>query len=147
MFWAVHLEPSGAQLTITLQTHTHLSQPRALANTTHNSLFIYSHKKQKNLSLFPPSLRPTRMEPLFVWQQGTWANAPAGDVPAPRPFFLSVFLPACLPWSSPCLSSAAGPARRGQIQSDLAMVCLGWLSNGPSMGSLLVLASQLSTRR
>ena len=36
--------------------------------------------------------------------------------------------------------------RRGQIQSDLAMVCLGWLKTGPSHGSLLVLASQLGTR-
>ena len=36
--------------------------------------------------------------------------------------------------------------RRGQIQSDLAMVCLGWLNTGPRPGSLLVLASRLSTR-
>ena len=41
--------------------------------------------KKKIPSLFPPSLRPTRMEPPFVWQQGSWANAPAGDVPALRP--------------------------------------------------------------
>ena len=76
------------------------------------------------------------------------ANAPAGDVPCSptRPLFsLSVVLSACLPWSFLCLSSAGGPAR-GQIQSDLAMVCLGWLNNGPSSGSLLVLASRLSTR-
>ena len=53
----------------------------------------------------------------FVWQQGKWAKAPAGDVPAP---YLppcshpspppSVFLSSCLPWSSSCFSPAAGPA-------------------------------------
>ena len=109
--WAVHLGPSGAAVLvpllplplsptfrdvlgrpfravrgtidflITLQTRTHLSQPRALANTV--VCFFTTKKKKKYLSLFPPSLRPTRMEPPFVWQQGTWANAPAGDVPAP----------------------------------------------------------------
>ena len=44
-----------------------------------------------------------------------------------RPPFLSVFLSACLPWSSSCFSSAAGPARRGQIQSDPAMLRFPWL--------------------
>ena len=73
--------------------------------------------------------------------------APSSRFPHPPPFFsLSVVLSACLPWSFLCLSSAAGPARRGLIQSDLAMVCLGWLNNGPSSGSLLVQASRLSTR-
>ena len=63
--------------------------------------------------------------------------APSSRFPPPAPLFsLSVVLSACLPWSFLCLSSAAGPARRGQIQSDLAMVCLGWLNNGPSSGSL-----------
>ena len=53
--------------------------------------------------------------------------APSSRFPHPSPFSLSVVLSACLPWSFLSLSSAAGPARRGQIQSDLAMVCLGWL--------------------
>ena len=48
--------------------------------------------------------------------------------PSPTcPPFLSVFLSACLPWSSSCSSSAAGPARRGQIQSDRAMLLFPWL--------------------
>ena len=73
--------------------------------------------------------------------------APSSRFPHPPPFF---------PYLSSCppvflghffgFFSAAGPARRGQIQSDLAMVCLGWLNNGPSSGSLLVLALRLSTR-
>ena len=87
----------------------------------------------------------------FVWQQGKWANAPAGDVPIPTlplpPFPL--FRPSSCPTvllvvSLSLLCRRTG--RRGQIQSDLAMICLGWLIHGPSHGSLLVLASRLSTR-
>ena len=48
-------------------------------------------------------------------------------------FSLSVVLSACLPCSFLCLSSAAGPARCGQIQSDLAMVCLGWSTMVPAL--------------
>ena len=52
---------------------------------------------------------------------------PRGSPFPTRPPFLSVFLSACLPWSSSCFSSAAGPARRGQIQSDRAMLRFPWL--------------------
>ena len=60
-------------------------------------------------SLSPPSLRPTQMIPSFVWQQGKWANAPAGDFLFPLLplsttfhflvfFAISVSLPySCLP--------------------------------------------------
>ena len=46
-----------------------------------------------------------------------------------------------------CLSSAAGPARRSQIQSDLAMVRPQGLNTGLSYGSHLVLALRHSTSR
>ena len=55
------------------------------------------------------------------------------NIPAPSPvlapsFWFSSVLSSGPSWSSPCLSSAAGPARRGQIQSDHAMFRFPWLA-------------------
>ena len=50
--------------------------------------------------------------------------APSSRFPHP-PLFLNFLFPVCR------------PVRRS-VQSDLAMVCLGWLNTGPSSGSLLV---------
>ena len=71
---------------------------------------------------------PLRMTAGYMGSRACWRRPRPVVPPSPtRPPFLSVFLSACLPWSSSCFSSAAGPARRGQIQSDRAMLRFPWL--------------------
>ena len=117
--WAVHLGPSEV---------AQLSTPASLSS--------------------PPHLHKTRMVSPFVWQQGKWANAPAGDVPIPNlalPHLPSVFLSYCPPGC--LLVSPLPPDRPPRIDPKWSRHGVSLtLLNGSSQGSLLVLASRLSTR-
>ena len=84
--WAVHLRPSVQPVP---PHFTPTPSPFTPSGSGPSMLGRWGHQKKKTcyphpaLSLLFPSLRPTRRETSFVWQQGTWANAPAGDVPYP----------------------------------------------------------------
>ena len=113
-FRAVHLGPSGAPiihnsfypLPKPLICHiaprtAHLGPPGGAAHITLvGERGKEGEKKEKTRPL--PSLPPS---------------------PSSPPLLVSSLLSSGPSWSSPCLSSVAGPARRGQIQSDHAMSC------------------------
>ena len=82
-------------------TYSTLTQPHPLSFTILGRPFRTVWNGYIVLKKKTPSLTPTRMVSLFVWQQGQWANAPARDVPPrispyPSPPRLSSYPPVLL---------------------------------------------------